>query len=267
MAPRRQRPTSEPALQAFGRQMKRYRENANVVQQAIAAHTNTSVSYVSLIETGKRRCKREFVETVDRMTRANGALLELWDDLNHDGRPVPLWFDWPAVEQEAAELITWQHTVIPGLLQTPDYARVLLRDHDEQAVDVRIERQAILTRDKPPPTMLVALLSEAVLTYPVGTAEIMRAQLEHLITMSERPNVTIQIVPHGGPPAGTGGAFVLATMQDRSEAAYLETTVRGITSDDRQDLAGLSKTLMSLRAKALPESMSLDVIRKAIEEL
>ncbi|MFC9972324.1 helix-turn-helix domain-containing protein [Spirillospora sp. NPDC127200] len=264
MAPRQQRPTPEPALQAFGRQMKRFREGANVVQQTIAVQTNTSVSYVSLVETGKRRCKREFVKVVDALTKANGALIELWDDLNHDGRPVPLWFDWPTVEQGANELITWEHSLVPGLLQTPEYAREFLRT--DGAVTARMERQRVLTREKPAPTNLVALISEAVLFYPVGTSEIMSAQLDYLLSAAERPNIVVQVVTLGGRPAGTGGAFVLASMDDRSEVAYLETTVRGVTTDDRDDLASLSRTLMSLRAKALPESMSLDMIRRVKEE-
>jgi hypothetical protein len=86
----------------------------------------------------------------------------------------------------------------------------------------------------------VALLSEAVLDHLVGSFEVMREQLTHLLALGELPNVTIQLVRNNGRPAGTGGAFVVATMEDRSEVSYLETTVRGITTDDPSDLARLS---------------------------
>ncbi|MFG2087254.1 Scr1 family TA system antitoxin-like transcriptional regulator [Spirillospora sp. NPDC048824] len=80
------------------------------------------------------------------------------------------------------------------------------------------------------------------------------------------PNVTIQIVRNNGRPAGTGGAFVVATMEGRSEVAYMETTVRGITTDNPSDLARLSESLRELRAGALPEDMSRDMIREALEK-
>ncbi|WP_067832559.1 helix-turn-helix domain-containing protein [Actinomadura kijaniata] len=264
MSPRRRSPTSQPALAAFGRQMARYRLRANVVQQAIAARTNTSVSFVSQVETGKRRCKRSFAEIVDEVTGAGGALLELYDDLTKDGTPVPLWFDWPTVEQEAVMLVGYEHSLVPGLLQIPDYARPILRC--EQAVSARIERQQVIMRESPAPATLVALIDELALYRPVGSPEIMRAQLEHLITVSERPNVTVQVVPAGGEHMGCGGAFVLATLSDRSEIAYLETTIRGITSDEAQDLTELSRALVELRENALPGRMSRDVIRKVAEE-
>lgn len=127
-------------------------------------------------------------------------------------------------------------------------------------------RQGILTRSDPPPPTFVALLSEAVLYHLVGTSEVMKDQISHLLTISEYPNVTIQIVRNNGRPAGTGGAFVAATMEDRSDISYLETTIRGITTDDPSDLAKLSEALRELRARALPDDMSRDAMRKALEK-
>ncbi|MFC5184535.1 helix-turn-helix domain-containing protein [Actinomadura harenae] len=266
MPPRRQRPTTEPALKAFGSQMKRYRTKAGVVQESIAARTHTSVSFVSLVETGKRPCKREFTTVVDELTGANGALLELWEDLYRDGSPVPSWFlNWSAIEGEAESLITWQHTILPGLLQTEAYARQLLTT--EEAVKNRLDRQTILTRSDPPAVSLTALLSPTVLSNPVGTRETMQEQLAHLCSMAELPNITIQIVIPTGRPVAVGGAFVVATHPDLSAVAYLDTAVRGITTDARDDLSALSEVLRHLQSRALPENMSIDMIRKAHEEL
>lgn len=263
MPPPRQRPRESPALVAFGRQMRRMREARGVKQETIAHRTRVSPGQVSRIESGKKRATRSFVELVDDHLQAGGALINLWEDLNKDGHPVPIWFDWPQIEAEAAELITWEHTIVPGLLQAEAYARTFLGT--DEAVTARIARQGILTRDDPPPTAMVALLAESVLDHLVGSAEVMRAQLNHLMTLSELPNLTVQLVRNNGRPAGTGGAFVLATMEDRSEVAYLETAVRGITTDDPVDLAGLSHILRQLRARALPEDMSRDLIGKALE--
>jgi transcriptional regulator with XRE-family HTH domain len=264
MPARRQRPNESPALVAFGRQMRRLREGRDVLQETIAHLTKVSAAQVSRIENGKKRATRSFVELVDDYLEAGGSLLSLWEDLNRDGHPVPIWFDWPQTESEAVELVTWQHTIVPGLLQTPAYARMFL--NSDEALEARMARQLILTREDTAPTVLTALLSEGVFDYLVGSPEVMREQIEHLIALNDLPNVTIQIVRNNGRPAGTGGAFVVATMEDRSEVAYMETTVRGITTDNPSDLAEFSETLRELRARALPEDMSRDKMKEALEK-
>ncbi|WP_433467112.1 helix-turn-helix domain-containing protein [Spirillospora sp. CA-128828] len=265
MASPRRRAATSPALAAFGRQLRRYRERAGLSQARVAQRTGKTAAFVSQIENGKKRCRRTFVEIMDPELKAGGVLLNLYDDLNGDGTPgFPTWFDWPEVEAEADVLTWWEHTVIPGLLQKESYARAFLAT--PEAVAARMARQEILTRDVPAPTTLIAFVSEQAITNLIGSREIMREQLEHLIVMSELPNVTVQVVVNDdGVPAGTGGAFIVATMKDRSEVAYLETTVRGITTDDENDLSGLARTIRILGSKALPASMSREMIRKVIE--
>ncbi|MFG2085206.1 MULTISPECIES: helix-turn-helix domain-containing protein [unclassified Spirillospora] len=266
MASPRRRAVISPALAAFGRQFRRHRERAGLSQARIAQRTGKTASFVSQIESGKKRCKRDFVEIMDPELKAGGVLLNLYDDLNGDGQlGFPTWFDWPEVESEADVLVTWEHSVVPGLLQIEGYARTLLGT--DEAVLARLARQEILKRDDPAPVTFIVLLSENVLHHYVGSREIMRQQLEQLLAMSELPNVTIQIVVNvDGAPAGNGGSFVLATMKDRSEVAYLETAVRGISTDDFQDLVGVARTLDTLRSNALPVSLSRDLMRKVIEE-
>lgn len=266
MPPRRQRPRESPALVAFGRQMRRLREAKNVKQETIAHLTKVSGPQVSRIENGKKRATRSFVVAVDDYLEAGGSLISLWEDLNKDGHPVPIWFDWPQVEADAAMLICWQHSVIPGLAQTPAYALALLRGNQE-AADARLSRQAILTegQDSSPPTV-VLLLNEHVLRNPVGTPDTMREQLEHLLEMSLLPNVTVQVVLSSGEHEGVLGAFVVATMEDRSEVAYIETAIRGFTTDNPSDLSTLARTLVELRSQALTHAMSRELIRKVTKE-
>ncbi|GGV41619.1 transcriptional regulator [Actinomadura cremea] len=266
MATSRRRAASTPALAAFGRQFKRYRERAGLSQSRVATRVGMTASYISQIESGKKRCKRDLIEVLDPEFRAGSALLALYDDLKEDGGlGVPTWFDWPEVEAEAEVLVWWEHTVVPGLLQTERYIRAFLKS--DEAVAARLARQDILTRETPAAATLVAFISEDVLTHLIDSRATMKEQLEHLVAMSELPNITLQVVMNDdGVPAGTGGAFIVATMHDRSEVAYLETTVRGITTDDEQDLSGLARTLRGLGSKALPANMSRDMIRKVIKE-
>lgn len=246
--------------------MRRAREAKGVTQQTIADLTNISKGQVSRIENGTRRATRSFVEHVDRRVGADGALINLWEDLNNNGHPVPLWFDWPQVEADAAMLTCWEHSIVPGLAQTPAYALAILRGNQD-AADARLSRQAILTRDNgsPPPTV-VLLVDEQALYRKVGTPETMREQLEHLAAMNMSPNVTVQVVLSSGEHDGNTGAFVIASMDDRSEVAYVETAIRAITTDDPADLSVIARTLVDLRSRTLTSEMSADFIRKVAQE-
>ncbi|SNR98172.1 Helix-turn-helix domain-containing protein [Actinomadura mexicana] len=269
MSPRRQRrPSESPALIAFGRQMRRMREVRDVKQETIAHVTKVSGPQVSKIENGKKRATRAFVVAVDEHLEAGGSLIGLWEDPNKDGHPVPIWFDWPRIEADAAMLITYQHSVIPGLVQTPAYALAILHGNQE-AANARIDRQKILKDprdDELPPPLYVVLIDEQALYRLVGTGETMREQLEHLIEMSSWPNITIQVLLGSGEHDGNMGAFVVATMADRSEVAYIETAIRPLTTDDPADLSAVARTLVALRSQALTEQMSRELIRKVAQE-
>lgn len=263
MPRRRQRPRESPALVAFGRQMRRMREDKKVKQETIAHLTKVSAPQVSKIEAGKRRATRAFVETVDDHLEAGGALINLWEDLNKDGHPVPIWFDWPQIEADAIELIYYQLCVIAGMAQSPSYAAAILND-DEEVLAARLERQKIIDKDGAPTITL--LVDEQALYRQAGTAETMREQLEHLLALSERPNVTVQVVLSSGEHGGNGSSFVIATMADMSRVAYVETAIRGLTTDDPADLVAASRVLADLRNRALPGNMSRDLIGKVAEE-
>jgi transcriptional regulator with XRE-family HTH domain len=242
------------------------REAKGITQQSIADRTNISKAQVSRIENGTRRATRSFVEQVDRILGSDGALNKLWEDLNRDGHPVPIWFDWPKIEMDAAMLVSWEPMLIAGLAQTPAYASALLQGNEE-AVAARLARQEILKgRDRRTPPELVLLVDEQALRRPVGTAETMKEQLEHLLDLSMLPNVTVQVVLESGEHDGNMGAFTIATMDDRSEVAYVETAIRAITTDDPTDLSVLARTLNALRSRALTEEMSRELIRKVVRE-
>ncbi|MFI0447380.1 helix-turn-helix domain-containing protein [Actinomadura sp. 6N118] len=262
MPPRRKRTRESPALIAFGRHMHRLRDAKGVKQETIAHLTKVSGPQVSKIENGKKRATRSFVEIVDDFLEADGSLLDLWEDLNKDGHPVPIWFDWPEIETDAIELTFYQLSVIAGLAQTPAYAMAVLGK--EKSVDARLERQKILDKGESPTVTL--LVDEQALYRPVGTPETMREQLEHLLALSERPNVTVQVVRGSGEHQGNGSSFVIATMGDMSRIAYVETAIRGLTTDDPVDLVELSRVLAGLRNRSLPGDMSRDLIRKVAEE-
>jgi hypothetical protein len=152
--------------------------------------------------------------------------------------------------------------IVPGLLQTEDYARVLLID--DGAVKARLERQAILSREEPEPPTLRYVIDEGVLRREVGTSAIMRAQMEHLLSVASS-RITVQVVPMNV-HAGLSGQFWIATLNGGDSMGYVDTAVRGIVLDRPEDIFSLVESFESLRSDALSRRQSLEVIQRAAEQ-
>jgi hypothetical protein len=162
---------------------------------------------------------------------------------------------------------------VPGLLQTEDYARSVLAvrpgvtdDGLAELVAARIERQAILSRDKPP--RLWVVIDEAVLRRQAGGSKIMRDQLSHLADVAERPNVTIEVVPYStGPHYALSGAFAIADVDDTTRVAYVETVTEGFILESPAAVAEVALIFDTERAETLSRGASRDLIRTGAEEL
>jgi transcriptional regulator with XRE-family HTH domain len=263
MAASRRRAKVSPALLAFGRRLKRFREDAGLTQANIAERANLTTSFVGQVELGKKRCTRKFAETIDNDLELGGKLVELWDDLVKDSA-FPAWFDWPDVEAEAVELTSYGLSIVHGLLQTVDYASSMLAGRKE-SVDARMNRQKILTRDEPSPPDCLFLIDEAALRRQVAPVKVMKDQLDHLAEVINN-KVTVQVVPEGAPHIGVVGSFTLATLSDLTEIVYVETFVRGFTMADLEDITEAHKALKEIRSLALPVEQSVDFIRKIAKE-
>ncbi|MBB5773750.1 helix-turn-helix domain-containing protein [Nonomuraea jabiensis] len=189
-------------LALFGAELRRLRDERGVTQEEIADYAHVSKSLVSQIENAKRTPQRDFTEQVESLLGLKGDLLRLLPLVIKSG---PTWFrQWPKIEADAHTLRTWQPLVVPGLLQTRNYARAILSGQpgisnervDEEA-EARLARQVVF--DRPEPPMYAAVIDEGVLLRPIGGAEVMRQQLDHLLKLLAHPCITLQIVPMGGP--------------------------------------------------------------------
>ena len=163
MAARRKNGGVSPTLLAYGRMVRRYRNAAGLTQDRLGARLPGKVtgSYIGLVEAGKSRCTKENAVIMDQELDANNVLVTLWDDLVMDSS-FPIWFDWPNVESEATMLQSYSATVIHGLLQIPVYASAVLHG-DKEAVEARLKRQGVLTREDPAPPIFSLLLDESAL--------------------------------------------------------------------------------------------------------
>jgi hypothetical protein len=144
--------------------------------------------------------------------------------------------DWVDAEQRAAVVRWWEPLLVPGLLQTPEYARALFKawqttgdeDEVENLVTARIDRQRIFARQKPP--SFWAVIDEGVLRRRVGGAKVMQDQLIHLAEMTERPAIKVHVIPaEAGAHVGLLGAFAIAGFEgDAPGVVYLETPDEGL---------------------------------------
>lgn len=260
-------PDAKP-LEVFGAEVRRYRKRAGLTQDRLAEITMFSQSLIGFIERGERTPSRNFARLCDDALRAGGELVRLWEHVTRAASPP--WFrGWLDVEREAHTLHTWEPLVVPGLLQTEEYARAVLRgepgitdEQVEKAVEARLERQGILSGPKPP--MLWVVLDEVVFQRPVGGEDVMRHQLERLLDSAESSRIGIQVVPLAlGSTKGTSGAFAIAQTQGRPDTVYIESAINGHVTDRPENVEAIRARYDTIRAEADPRHASIELIRKA----
>lgn len=186
-----------------------------------------------------------------------------------DGGPVKVWFvGWVDAEGKAHTLRIWQPIIVPGIVQTPAYARELFAamgmngDQVNDYVQSRLSRQAILDRADPPSVVIV--LDELALHRLIGTPEIMREQLEHLMELSKRPNIHIHILPaRTGANAGLGGPIHLATGIGSPEVLLVGALIEDQVSADPALVRRASATFDGVRGDALNRADSRNVLMEA----
>ncbi|MDG4766827.1 helix-turn-helix transcriptional regulator [Solwaraspora sp. WMMD406] len=249
------------------RALKAARVAADVSQDGLAEKINWSASTIAAIETGRRKPTFRFAEEADEALDTAGLLTELLD--RAERQRTPAWFlPWLKIESEANRLRNFELGVIPGLLQTEEYARAIISagglhtpDKVEELVRVRMERQELLTRDNPPECIFI--LDESMLARPIGDHAILDRQLQHLQKVAELPNVRLHILPtEVGAHVGLLGGFIIAELPDVDPAVYLENVARGQVADDEETIVLLNRKWDCLLGDAASVSASLRIIAK-----
>lgn len=246
----------------WGRELRHYRQAAGLTQAQLAQKIHFSEGLISGVETGQLPASPDFAQSCDITLNTGGALHRLLDWRR--AQRFPRWFGtWRDKEQAAGVLRTYEPLLVPGLLQTELYARVVLRG-DEMALSARMDRQAVLTRDDPEPPIFRCIIDEAVLSRPIGSAEVMREQLDHLVSMVN-PRLSVQVIPHGMHPGLLSG-FAIATLDGGTDVAHVDTALRGLTVSEQDEVAQAVERFEAIRTEALPLRMSLDLIKRTADE-
>ncbi len=273
MSAARELDPSSSVLAFFGAELRRLRVAAGVSQEDLAQHIAYSASLVGMIETARRAPARDFAERCDVALDTGGALARLWPLVSQEA--LPRWFrPFAEIERGATSIRTWEPLIIPGLLQTKDYARALITGWQpgdpaetvEQQVSARMERQHLLDRTDPP--LIWAIIGEAALRNPVGSPAVLHDQLAHLLdTETAHPRLIIQVIPlAAGAHPGLEGSLVLVTRRDEPDIAYLEVQGRGHLVERADEVTRYGLLYDMLRAVALPPDASRTMIADCVKE-
>ncbi|GLZ04462.1 transcriptional regulator [Actinomadura sp. NBRC 104412] len=261
-------------LTHFGAELRRLREAQGLPMHQLGEAIGYTHAWIGAVELGDEKPSHEFADDLDTYFKTDGMFVRLLDSHERElKRPrVPRNFPkFAELERKASVMHTFEALLITGLLQTEDYARAVLltvqrpEDVDQLLAD-RLQRQSILTSEKPP--RMWVTLDERALRCGLGTADVMRSQLEHLVEVSRHPNIMLQVVPEGiGGYAGSGGSFTILGFPDGSEVAYIEAAGVGQVLEGDTEIAGCHIRYDLIRGHALPVELSLQLIKSILESL
>lgn len=262
----------------LGAELRRRRDSAGLTSEEAAQRVGWHQSKVSRIETGRSGARPADVRRLlDVYGVENDEVRQGLEDLARDGAKrgwwqsyrdmlPPSYMDFISLESDARAVRTLETTVIPGLLQTADYARAVTRavlpqhgaDRIDALVDVRIARQVVLGRE--PPLELRAVVDEAALRREMAGRDVMRGQLVRLTELAGRPNVHIQVLPFSrGAHIGVTGSFVVFEFPRTGDqdVVAIDHLTSSLYLEQQEEVSAYNTAFNLLRSRALPRNESL----------
>ncbi|MET9253394.1 helix-turn-helix transcriptional regulator [Streptomyces sp. NPDC003717] len=253
-----------------GSQIKLWRAEAGVGRAALATEAGYDYEYVKSMENGRRRPTMRLLQVADQLCGAGGKLVAAQEYLKPE--PFPTFSqEFIQYEAEAISLSTYQPLFIPGLLQTEETARALLKAHwpplDDETVEervmARLKRQDLLAKQT---RSFSFVIGEAALRNRVGGAEVHSRQLRQLLDVSQQRNVTVQVLSIVGGHPGLNGPLVLLETPEHEQLGYEEGQTTGVLySDPNRVSVATQRHAMILRMASSP-SESARFIGKVAEE-
>lgn len=272
--------TTTPRARALGSELRKAREAADLGLRQLAAQLDISHATVSRWETGARSPKPEDVAAYLAKVGASADLREELVELAREsGDSHWLSVGMPdqhrqlaallEIEREALRITTVSPLLVPGLLQTADYARAIMTAADvpkhevDMRVAVRLGRRESITRKRP--ARLVAFIGEPVLFQLVGGSSVMLDQLRALLEYGLMPNVDIRVVPMARDwHPGLEGPFSLDEFSDRSPVVHLENRVSALFLHEKNEVDAYIQAVDKVSEQALGPAESSGLIRDAI---
>jgi transcriptional regulator with XRE-family HTH domain len=279
MAPRRD---PSPLRWLIGVELNRYREAAGLKLSEVAERTGMSRAKVGHLETGFQQQDPDDIATLLTLYGGTERDLDRLIALTSNADQTTWWAPWAKVlpdwlktfvglEGLAEAEFIFEPMIVPGQLQTADYATAITAetprvrpDHGERVVNFRLARADRLT-DPNRPLRLHAVIGEAALRLAVGTPEVRRAQLKHLIEMAKLPNVTIQVIrPEDGFHTAMTGKFILLDFENARSIVYVELHDGAVYIQDQEQVRSYKLSTENLQRVALGPEQSVSLLRSML---
>ncbi|MFI6638200.1 helix-turn-helix domain-containing protein [Streptomyces sp. NPDC050504] len=263
-------PETSPGA-AFGQRLRQLRDERGWTQDELGERIGCTGTHISAVETGRRPPTSRFAAGADRAFGTGDRFQRMVSALQNsallDGFP-----EYAKQEVRATEIRLFELGIVPGLLQTPEYAAAIATGAvrrgaiTEQQADERLshlaERQASLVRTPPP--FVYAVLDESCIRRVVGGADAMAAQLSKLVAFAEQPNTVLQVAPFGlGERRSFDLPITLLTLPDRSHIAYSESAQQGRLERDLRFVQPMLTAYHQLQAEAASQAASVAMIEQA----
>lgn len=272
----------------LGSALRAAREAARVNTTAAAEAIHGDNTKISRVETGRHRLTRLELDTLlDLYGVKDKATRERLIALASEGRKRTWWCRYRdmlpgdfkeslTLESDTARISVYQSQVVPGLLQTPEYAKVVMTGSPnpltEESLDFyvnfRMERQRLFDRENPP--QYLCIMTEGVIRQLIGGAAVMAAQLRRLVTVSRPPDITIQIIPFSHTAfTCTGGAFNLYSYPDPMDldVVHISHLDSALSLEEDETVAKYRWAFERLRASALSAEQSVELMASIADEL
>lgn len=281
------RHTPTVRLRRLAAELRRLRSAADLTREDVTERTGINTATMYRIETARTRPQQRTLTSLlnlyeveeparsEIVALSKGADAQGWLRPYHSELPEE-YTAYISFEAEARAVRNYESSFIPGLLQTEDYARAVIRGvlptasskEVEQRVQARIERQAVLTKEDP--LQLWAIIDEAALRRMNGGPSVMREQMNHLITMAMEPHMTLQVIPFSiGSHPGMPGSFVLMSFPDVDdpEIVYIDSMAGDLFLEAEADVRRYGSIFDNLRAVALSPDDSATLIATLIKDI
>ncbi|MFJ8074723.1 helix-turn-helix domain-containing protein [Streptomyces sp. NPDC096176] len=265
-------------------ELKKLREENKLTCNQVGQALDWSGSKVNRLETGSGRVQPSDVDALCRFYDTTEELREFLKSLAKDskvrgwwqahGAGVPQWFSvYIGLEQDVSSLRQYQCELVPGLMQTPEYAaevhrasKQLASSDVERAVNVRMERHAMLVRPGGP--SLWCIIHESVLHHVMGSRALMRDQLQRMLEVAAMRNVTLQVLPFNAGTYPATGAFTILGFpeQEDPDVVYRDGLTDAIYLEAPDDVVEYTRAYDNLRAIASSPPRSAALIKRVMEE-
>ncbi|MYR93275.1 MULTISPECIES: helix-turn-helix domain-containing protein [unclassified Streptomyces] len=258
---------------AYGARLRKLRDARGWTQDDLGDKAGCSGRHISAMETGRKSATLPFSRRADQIFGLVGSPESFereWREIKH-GSLLAGFPEFLGLERRAAEIRLYEVGVVPGLLQTPEYATVLAEsvvrrgtitpEQAQERVAVTAQRQEAVFAGRE--TMVFAMVDESCLLRPVGGPEIMKAQFDHLMDFAELPNTILQVAPFTlGERRPFSLPVTILTLVDRSIVSYAESAQQGYVERETTAVLPLLADYHRLQAVAPSQAASVDIVKQ-----